>query len=86
MTPSMARRSGSVTTVEVPLEDWGFDFFRRGFFDTGICLVPIMPRRPADHRGSVPHVNRQRACPPFVCFMVPPAMWLEFGAARSPVT
>jgi hypothetical protein len=55
----MARRSGSVTTVEVPFEDWGFDFFRRGFFDTGICLVPIMLRRPADHRGSVPHVNRQ---------------------------
>jgi hypothetical protein len=59
MTPSMARRSGSVTTVELPFEDWKFDFFRRGFFDTGICLVPIMLRRPADHRGSVPHVNRQ---------------------------
>ena len=26
MTPSMARRSGSVTTVEVPLEDWDLIF------------------------------------------------------------
>ena len=23
--------------MDVPLEDWRFGFFRRGFFDTGIC-------------------------------------------------
>jgi hypothetical protein len=59
MKPSMARRSGSVTAVDVPFEDWGLDLFRRGFFDTGICLVPTVLRRLADHRGSAPHVNRR---------------------------
>jgi hypothetical protein len=55
----MARRSGSVTAVDVPFEDWGLDLFRRGFFDTGICLAPTVLRRLADHRGSAPHVNRR---------------------------
>jgi hypothetical protein len=33
----MARRSGSATLADLPFEDWGLDFFRRGFFDMGIC-------------------------------------------------
>ena len=59
MKPSMARRSGTVTAVDVPFEDWRFGFFRRGFFNTGIWLVPVELRRLADHRGSAPRVNRR---------------------------
>jgi hypothetical protein len=55
----MARRSGSVTTVDLPFADRGFDLFCRGFFDTGICSVPILLRRRADHRGSASYVNRR---------------------------
>jgi hypothetical protein len=48
MKPSMARRSGSITTVDVLFAGGGFNFFRRGFFDTGICLLPVVWRCLAD--------------------------------------
>jgi hypothetical protein len=66
MKPSMARRSGSVTVADVPFEERRFDFLRRGFFDTGICLAHICLCRLADNSSVTPHASIvKRACPPF---------------------
>jgi hypothetical protein len=46
----MARRSGRSPAVDFDFEGRGFAFFRRRFFDTGICLVPIgLSARPIDN-------------------------------------
>src|SRR6266702_2003590 len=66
MKPSMARRSGSVTAVDVPFEDLGPDFLRRGFFNTGIvllllCYPALLIIVVALYTSIAEHV-----CPPFL--------------------
>jgi hypothetical protein len=39
--------------VDVPLEERRFDFFRRGFFDTGIRLARIFLRHFAHHSSVI---------------------------------
>jgi hypothetical protein len=65
----MARRSGSVTAVDVPFEDWGLDLFRRGFFDTGICLAPTVCAALQIIAVVLPTSIGERTCPPFVRFI-----------------
>jgi hypothetical protein len=39
--------------VDLSFEDWRSDFFRRGFFDTGICHSPKLSLCVADHRSMM---------------------------------
>src|SRR5713101_2292256 len=74
--PSMARRSGSLTTADLPFADGGLGFFRRGFFDTGIGPLLILRHAALLRRAALPIILEalhtsiaECVCPPFVRFL-----------------